>query len=125
MQQIDGKQISSQLEGHKALVMIPMVIRYAAGVPAVLQNPCNELVTLTDVGAGEVTVTLTNASLAPLIVPGIAVRPTAPSTLGLNANLKGAATATAFTIVVNSDADGVTETDPVDLHFMIIKQIVA
>lgn len=125
MQNVDGKQISGSLEGHKALQWIPLVIRYAAGVPAVLLNPCNEAITLTDVGTGEVTVTLTNASLCPLIIPGIAVRSAAPNTLGLNANLKGASTTTAFTIVVNSDADGVTETDPVDLHLSICKLVVA
>lgn len=125
MQNVDGKLISGSLEGHKALQWVPIVIRYTAGVPAVLYNPCNEPMALTDVGTGEVTVTLTNASLMPLIIPGIAVRPTAPNTLGLNANLKGASTTTAFTIVVNSDADGVTETDPVDLHLSICKLVVA
>jgi hypothetical protein len=124
MQNMDGVLKSGSLEGLRGLKLVPVVIRYSAGTPSVVQNPGNEDITLTDVGTGEVTVTLANASLSPLIVIP-AVRATAPSTLGNNVNIKGAPTASAFTLLVNSDADGATETDPVDLDVLIIKQVVA
>lgn len=125
MQNMDGKLISGAYEGYRALKLIPLVIRYAAGAPSVLLNPTNEAIALTDNGAGDVTITLSDAGLAPLIVGGLAVRPTAPGTLGLNANISGATTSSVVRVVVNSDADGATETDPVDLHLMLVKMVAA
>lgn len=121
---LDGKLLSGSLEGARALKLIPLVIRYAAGVPSVLQNPLNEGVTLADTGAGIIGVTLTTAGESPLIVM-CEVRPTDPTTLGLIANINGAPTSSVFSICVNSGADGATETDPVDLHLLIIKQVSA
>lgn len=123
MQNMDGKQLSGTYEGFRNTQYIPLVIRYAAGVPAVLLNPANEAVTLTDNGAGDVSITLAVASLCPLIVGGLAVRPTAPGTLGNNVNVSGATTTTLVRVVCNSDADGATETDPVDIHILIIKVV--
>ncbi len=125
MANLEGKFASGTYEGFRNYQLVPLVIRYSAGTPAVLVNPSNEALTLTDNGAGDVTVTLTNASLAPLIVGGLAVRPTAPGTLGNNINISGATTTTAVRLVNNSDADGTTETDPVDIHLLLIKVIVA
>lgn len=123
MQNMDGKLLSGSYEGFRNLQLIPLVIRYAAGVPAILMNPSNEEIALTDVGSGEVTLTLANASLAPLIVGGVAVRPSAPSTLGSVINLKGATTTTALTLVNNQGDDGATESDPVDIHLLLIKMV--
>ena len=103
---------------------IPLVIRYAAGVPSVQQNFEGEPVVLADVGTGEVTITLSSASLAPLFV-NATVRSSAPNTAGANANTKGATTLTAVTLVVNADTDGATETDPVDVHVLIGKFVSA
>ena len=115
--------LSGQYEGFRGLKLIPLVVRYAAGTPSVQYNPSNEDISLTDVGTGEVTVSLASAGIAPLIVPGISVRSSAPNTAGANANLKGASTSTAFTVVVNADTDGATETDPVDIHLLIVKLV--
>ena len=105
---------------YRGLKLVPLVIRYAAGVPAVLSNPLNEVVTLTDNATGDLTITLASASLMPLM--GFAtVRPTDPNTLGLFANVDGAPSTTAISFVVNSGADGATETDPVDLHVLLVK----
>jgi hypothetical protein len=119
---LTGKLTSAGLQGSGEIKLIPLVIRYAAGTPSVLQNPTGEAVALTDNGTGDVTITLSDAAAAPLIVGGLAVRPSAPGTLGLNANVSGACTTTAVRIVVNSDADGTTETDPVDVHVLLVKQ---
>lgn len=120
---LDGKLQSAVLEGFRAPKLIPIVIRYAAGAPSVLLNPLNEDIALTDNGTGDVSITLASASLLPLLVQ-VSVRPTDPATLGLLANLSGAPTTTVVRIVVNSGADGATETDPVDLHVWLWKQVV-
>lgn len=123
MKDMDGKQLSGTYEGFRNTQFIPLVIRYATGAPAILLNPSNEDITLTDNGAGDVTLTLANASLCPLIVGGLAVRATAPGTLGNNVDISGATTTTAVRLLVNSDADGATETDPVDIHMLLIKVV--
>lgn len=125
MRQQDGKQLSGVLEGYRIQKLIPLVIRYATGTPSIVQNPTNEDIALTDTGTGDVKLTLANAGVAPLIVPGISVLPTAAGTLGLGANLKTAPTSSVVEILVNSLADGTTETDPVDIHVLIVKQEVA
>ena len=122
MQGQDGKLQSGVLEGFRVLKLIPLVIRYAAGAPSIVQNPTNEAITLTDTGTGDVLVTLTNGGVAPLIVVGMNILPADATTLGLLANLKAAPTRTAFSVYVNSGADGATETDPVDIHLLIVKQ---
>lgn len=119
---LDGKLFSGVYEGYRALKIIPLVIRYAAGVPSVAQNPTNEVLTLTDTGVGDLTITLTTAAEAPLMAYVTAL-PTDASALGLEANLRVAPTSSVVRILVNSGADGTTETDPVDLHVLIIKQI--
>lgn len=120
---LDGKLQSGQLEGYRTVKVIPLVIRYATGTPSIVQNPTNEDIALTDTGTGDVKLTLSSAGVAPLIVPGISVLPAAAGTLGLLPNLKTAPTSSVIEILVNSGADGATETDPVDLHVLIIKQI--
>lgn len=119
---LDGKMHSGAYEGFRELQMIPLVIRYSAGTPSIVQNPSNEAITLTDVGTGDVLLTLTNAAIAPLMA-FVEVLPSAAGTLGLLANLKTAPTSSAVAILVNSGADGATETDPVDLHVLIVKMV--
>jgi hypothetical protein len=121
---LDGKLNSANLEGHKTLQFIPIVIRYAAGTPSIVQNPTNESIALTDTGTGDVKLTLANASIAPLMVQA-SVLPTAAGTLGNLINLKTAPTLTVIELLNNSGADGATEVDPVDLHVLIIKTIIA
>lgn len=118
---LKGKQESGAYEGFRIPRLIPLVIRYAAGVPSIAQNPTNEPITLTDTGTGDVRLTFANAAVAPMIVAGLAVLPAAAGTLGLLPNLKAAPSATVIDILVNSGADGATETDPVDLHLMVWK----
>lgn len=119
---LDGKLISGTHEGFRTHKLIPLVIRYAAGTPSVVANPTNEAVTLTDVGTGDLTITLASAAESPLMA-WVEVVPTDANTLGLLANLDSAPTSSVIRIVVNSGADGATETDPVDLHVLILKQI--
>lgn len=123
MSGLDGKLQSGSLEGFRTIKMIPLVIRYAAGAPSVVQNVTNEEVTLTDVGTGDLTITLASAGLAPLVVPGIGIVPTDANALSLEANLDSAPTSSVVRIVVNSGADGATETDPVELHVVIFKLV--
>lgn len=115
---------SGQHEDLRGLRLIPLVIRYSAGAPSVVQNPTGEAVTLTDTGTGDCKITLGTAGLAPLFCY-VEVLPTAAGTLGLLANLKTAPTSSVIEILVNSGADGATETDPVDLHVLIVKQVAA
>lgn len=122
MSGLDGKLVSGALEGYRTQKLIPLVIRYAAGAPSVVANPTNESVTLTDVGTGDLTITLASAAECPLMA-WVEVVPTDANTLGLLANLDSAPTSSVVRIVVNSGADGATETDPVDLHVLILKQI--
>jgi len=117
-----GTQKAQALQGIRDLKYIPLVIRYAAGTPSIVQNPTNEEIALVDTGTGDVKLTLASASLAPLMVQ-VAVLPAAAGTLGLLANLKTAPTTTVIEILVNSGADGATETDPVDLHVLIVKHV--
>jgi len=119
---LDGKVFSGQLEGYRSMQLIPLVIRYAAGSPSVVYNPANESVSLTDVGAGDLTITLASAAEAPLMA-WVEVVPSDANTLGLLANLDSAPTSSVVRIVVNSGADGATETDPVDLHVLILKHV--
>ena len=123
MSGLDGKLQSANLEGFRTVKVIPLVIRYAAGAPSVVQNVTNEDVALTDVGAGDLTITLASAGLAPLVVPGIGIVVADANTLSLEANLDGAPTSSVVRIVVNSGADGATETDPVELHVVIYKLV--
>lgn len=123
MSGLDGKLLSGQLEGHKTLKVIPLVLRYTAGVPAVLQNPCNEDVTIGDTGTGQVSITLASAALAPLVVAGLAVRASVPLTLGNIVHLGAAPTSSVVTLVVQDASDGATEVDPVDIHVTLLKLI--
>lgn len=120
MSGLDGKMLSGNHEGFRAIKLIPLVIRYAAGAPSVVQNPTNEEVALTDVGTGDLTITLASAGIAPCMA-WVEVLPADANTLGLLANLDAAPTSSVIRIVVNSGADGATETDPVDLHVLIVK----
>lgn len=122
MRNNDGKLTSGQLEGFRASKLIPLVVRYAAGTPSIVQNPTNEAITLTDVGTGSLRLTLANPGVAPLIVPGIVSLPAAAGTLVLQPSLLSAPTSAIVNIQVNSGADGATATDPVDVHILIVKQ---
>lgn len=111
---------------HKVIKMIPLQILWTAGVPAVSWNPENETLTLTDNGAGDVTVTLASASLVPIKLMGApAIQVADANTLSLEVNIDGAPTTTAIKFVFNSGADGATETDPVACDFTILKFVVA
>lgn len=111
---------------HKTLKLIPLQITWAAGTPSVTFNPMNEAVALTDVGTGDITITLTDASLCPLKLMGApAIQVADANTLSLEVNVDGAPTTTAIRFVFNSGADGATETDPVACDFTLIKFVVA
>lgn len=110
---------------HKVLKRIPVEITWTTGTPAISWNPENESIVLTDTGTGDVLLTFANASLVPLKLMGHSVRSTAAGTLGLNLNQKGAATTTAISVLINSDADGTTETDPVSVCLDIVKMVLA
>lgn len=120
---LEGKLQSAQLEGFRCQKLIPLVIRWAAGAPSVVSNPTNESLTLTDVGTGDLTITLASAALAPLHVVGLVVLPTDANTLGLIANIDAAPTSSVVRVVINSGADGATETDPVDVHITLLKLV--
>jgi len=109
----------------KILKEVPLKITWTAGTPAVSFNPENEAVALTDNGAGDLTITLTNASLVPIFVKGLVIEVADANTLSLEANIDGAPTTTVLKLVVNSGADGATETDPVAIHLVLLKLIKA
>ncbi len=115
-----NNKIQGESQQYRVVKYIPLKISYSAGTPSVTFNPENEGVTLTDGGAGILTVTLTTASLAPIVVPGLVVQ-AAAGTLSLEANVDSAVppTTTAVKIIVNSGADGATETDPEALHMLL------
>lgn len=125
MIQLDGKQISGSLEGHKAFKIINLEVTWNAGTPSVTWNPSNEAVALTDNGAGDLTVTFTDASLVPLKLVGYSIQVADANTLSLEMNIDGAPTTTAIKLVYNSGADGATETDPVASVLQIAKVVVA
>lgn len=111
---------------HKVMRLVPLQITWAAGVPSVTFNPMNEAVALTDNGAGDVTITFTEASLCPLkLVGGPAIQVADANTLSLECNIDGAPTSTVLKLVINSGADGATETDPVAIDLCVIKFVVA
>lgn len=118
---LQGKMSSGALQGSGELTLIPLVIRYATGTPSVVQNPTGEILTLTDTGTGDLLITLGTPGIAPLIVTAL-VLPAAAGTLMLDVNLKTAPTTSVVALLVSSAADGVTDTDPVDLHILIVKQ---
>jgi len=110
----------------KVLKQIPLSITWNAGTPAISFNPENEAITLTDNGAGDVTLTFANLSLVPIKLLGAPLIEVADAnTLSLEVNQDGPATTSAIKLVVNSGADGATETDPVALHMTILKLIKA
>ena len=125
MSMLDGKLQSGQLEGHKVLKFIPLVLRRAAGVPSIVQNPSNEDIALTDVGTGDVLLTFAEAGLCPLIVVGSMALSTVPGGPSNIATLKTAPTSSALALYIQSVADGATEVDPVDLHLVVCKMIAA
>jgi hypothetical protein len=110
---------------YRVLKMIPIKITWSAGTPAISFNPENESIALTDNGAGDVTLTLASASLAPLMLAGCAIEVADANTLSLEMNIDGAPTTTVLKLVINSGADGATETDPVAVHLLIAKMVVA
>jgi len=119
---LPGTLKAQALQGIRDLKIIPLVIRYAAGLPTIAQNPTNEQIALTDLGVGSVRLLLADASLAPLMVQATAL-PTAAGTLELIVNLATAPTTTQFDLLVKSGADGATSVDPVDLHILIVKHV--
>lgn len=110
---------------HKVVKLIPLTITWTAGAPAVSWNPENESITLTDNGAGDVTLTFATASLVPLKCIGHMLEVADANTLSLECNIDGAPSTTVLKIVANSGADGATETDPVALHLLVAKLVVA
>lgn len=119
---INGILQSGGLEGFRGIKVIPLVIRYAAGTPSIVQNPTNEDIALTDTGTGDVLLTLANASLAPLIAVA-SVRPTAALTLGNTIGIKGAPTTTTVAFVTQDASDGATEVDAVDIDVILVKTV--
>lgn len=115
-----NNKIQGESQQYRVVKYIPLKIAYASGTPSVVFNPENEGVTLADNGQGEVTITLATASLAPIMVAGL-VAECAAGTVGLAANVDSATapTVTSVKLIVNSVADGTTETDPVALHVLL------
>lgn len=110
---------------NRVVKYIPLEIVWTAGAPSVRWNPENEAVTLTDNGAGDLTITLASASLTPLKILGHCIEVADANTLSLEMNIDGAPTTTVLKVVINSGADGATETDPVALSLLIAKLVVA
>lgn len=119
-----GNLGSARMEDLRTIRLIPLVVRYSAGTPSVVQNPMGEVVTLTDNGVGDLSVTLATAGIAPLIATAL-VLPSAAGTLMQDVNHKVAATSSVVRLLVSNADDGVTDADPVDLHILIIKQVAA
>lgn len=120
-----NNKIQSEGMEYRVMKMIPLKITWTAGTPAVSFNPENEAVTLTDNGAGDLTITLSSAGIAPLMVLGHCVEVADANTLSLEMNIDGAPTSSVLKLVFNSGADGATETDPVAAHLLIGKMVVA
>lgn len=110
---------------NRVMKYIPLRIIWTAGTPTVASNVENESVTLTDNGAGDLTITFAVASLMPLLPLGSFIEVADANTLSLEVNLDGACTTTVMKIVINSGADGATETDPVAINLLIGKLVVA
>jgi len=110
-----ANQLQGQTKQFRGLLIIPLVIRWAAGVPGIVSNPLNEAITVADTGTGDVLLTLADASLAPIIVGGV---------IGLGVNqvaLKAATTVS--TVAILTDLDNGTAADPTDLHVILYKTI--
>jgi hypothetical protein len=120
-----GLHMQMETMQHKVVKRIPLRIKWTAGTPSVAWNPENEAVSLTDNGTGDLTITLADASLVPLMVMGPCIEVADANTLSLEVNMDGPATTTAVKLVFNSGADGATETDPVACTFEILKYVVA
>lgn len=120
-----NNKLQAESMQHKVLKLIPLVITWSAGTPSVSWNPENEEIELTDNGAGDVTLTFASASLVPLKVLGHCLQVADANTLSLEMNIDGAPTTTVLKLVANSGADGATETDPVALHLLVGKYVVA
>lgn len=120
-----NNKIKGEGNQYRVLKLIPVQIGWSAGTPSILWNPENEDIALTDNGAGDVTLTFANASLIPLKVLGHMLEVADANTLSLECNIDGAPTSTVLKIVINSGADGATETDPVSLTLTVGKYEVA
>lgn len=116
-----GNRTQIERQVFRGMKLIPLKITWTAGTPTITVNPENEAVTLTDNGAGDVTLTFATAALAPLMVLGHMLEVADANTLSLECNLDGAPTTTVLKIVANSGADGATETDPVSLTLLVGK----
>lgn len=120
-----NNSIQAESLQHKVLKLIPLTIGWSAGVPSVLWNPENESIALTDNGAGDVTLTFAVASLVALKPLGHMLEVADANILSLECNVDGAPSTTVLKIVINSGADGATETDPVALHLLVGKYVIA
>jgi hypothetical protein len=120
-----NNKLQTESNQYRVLKLIPLQVSWSAGTPSVAWNPENEDVTLTDNGAGDLTITLAEASLVPLKVLGHMIEVADANTLSLEMNIDGAPTTTVLKVVVNSGADGATETDPVSVTLLIGKTVVA
>jgi hypothetical protein len=119
---LKGKLQSQPYDGFRGLQLIPLVIRYAGGTPSIVHNPANEAIALTDTGTGDVKLVLASASVAPLFA-FVEALPANAGAAGVIPNLKTAPTRDTVEILVNAATDGTTETDPVDLHVLLIKTV--
>lgn len=120
-----NNRTQSESLSHKVVKYIPLTIAYAAGVPSIAWNPENEAITLTDNGVGDLTLTFAAASLVPLKLMGHSIEVADANVLSLEMNIDGAPSTTVLKIVVNSGADGATETDPVAINLLVAKMVVA
>lgn len=120
-----GNKFHTENMQHKVLKLIPLSIAWSAGTPSIAWNPENEDISLTDNGAGDVTLTFANASLVPLKLLGSSIQVADANILSLEMNVDGAPTKTVMKLVINSGADGATETDPVQIDLLIAKSEIA
>lgn len=120
-----NNKIQAESQQFRVMKLIPLTVGWSAGTPSILFNPENEAITLTDNGAGDLTMTFASASLVPLKILGHMIEVADANTLSLEMNIDGAPTTTVLKVVVNSGADGATETDPVAVHLMVAKMVAA
>lgn len=118
-------KIQAETQQFRVCKYIPLTVTWAAGTPSITWNPENEEIALTDNGAGDLTLTFASASLVPLKLVGHALQVADANTLSLEANVDGAPTTTVLKVVINSGADGATETDSVAMNLLVVKIVAA
>lgn len=122
-----GQLAAQQLDGFRNFKLIPLVVAWSGGTPSVVQNPTNEVVSLTDNGTGDLSITLSSAGVAPLIAVGCGLQDS--DTAANILQIKSASSSVLRIIVFQGDdASANTSSAPVDptrVHLLIMKQVQA